>query len=217
MIVAMLTLALSPASSQAASVPGTWHLKKVPDPVLADVSAAIYLAGDSLTFNAWAYSGTSERIQKQGWILSGFEIHSGMEVWELAPRLEPDLDDLPQTVVIALGMNDLVMGTSAREFRRYVRELIDLLGERRVIWIGLHSPSGLALEGRARAFNRAIKRQMKRSRDYKFANWSRLYSANPDWVSPDDPTGIHLSVEGSVGLTTLMLKRLDSFGINRNS
>ena len=210
-IIAVFSAALlwmTPHPAQAQSTPGAWHLQQLPDPALTDDASALYLAGDSLTFNAWAFSGTSERLIAQGWALSGFEIHSGMEVWELPPRLEPVIDDVPQTVVIALGMNDLIAGGSVREFRANVRRVLDLLGDRRVVWIGLHSPVGLDLAKRTRAFNRAIAREVKRRPTAVFGNWSRVLDRNPEWVHPDDPTGIHLSVAGSRGLTGLMIRRL---------
>ena len=198
----------SPHAIWAESVPGVWHLQQDPDPRRSTDPAAIYLAGDSLTFDAWASAGLERRIERQGWLLSGYEIHGGMEVAELVPRLRPVIDAVPQTVVIALGTNDLVSGVSARDFRSSVRKLLRLLGDRRVIWIGLHRPTGMDIADRTRRFNRTIRREVNARPQARFARWSQVLARNPSWIRDDDPLGVHLSRAGSRGLSNLMIRQL---------
>jgi hypothetical protein len=198
----------TPHGAQARSEPGVWHLQQDPDPRLSTHPAAVYVAGDSLAFDAWAYAGLDRRVQRQGWRLSGFEIHAGMEVWELVERLEPVVDAVPQTVVIALGTNDLVFDVSVRDFRSSVRELLQLLGERRVIWIGLHKPTGMDIADRTRRFNRTIRREVNARPQARFARWSQVLARNPAWIREEDPFGIHLSAAGSKGFASLMIRQL---------
>lgn len=197
-----------PHGAQAASVPGVWHLQQDPYPRLSMNPGAFYLVGDSLTFGVWSAGNFHGRIGRQGWMLSGHEIHGGMELWELQPRLERVIDDVPQTVVIALGTNDLVAGGSVHSFRLAVRRVLHLLADRRVIWIGLHEPVGWNLADRTRAFNRVIKRELLKRPSAVFGNWSRLYDRNPGWLPPDDPTGVHLTEAGSRALTGLIIRQL---------
>ncbi len=198
----------TPQATWAESLPGVWHLQQDPDPRLSTDPAAVYLAGDSLAFDAWAYAGLDRRIQRQGWRLSGYEIHAGMEVAELAPRLRPVIDAIPQTVVIALGTNDLVFDVSVRDFRSSVRELLRLLGDRRVIWIGLHKPTGMDIADRTRRFNRTIRREVNARPQARFARWSQALARNPSWIREKDTFGIHLSKSGSKGFGSLMIRQL---------
>lgn len=156
--------------------------------------ARVLLIGDSLT--RASRGATIHRLKKDGWTPTvrcwgGKRLDWGISQIKRAKHL----DQLPQTVVIALGTNDMRLiqrpVTSAR-----VNALLDAIGpDRQVLWVTTHFEGGMSQAGdRERWFNQLLREQAQSRPNLRLIEWAKL--AREQGLHTRD--GIHYGREGSL-------------------
>jgi lysophospholipase L1-like esterase len=147
------------ASARLSSHPST----TVPAPTHA--TGPVYVLGDSLTLGMVPYLPPllpGRRVDIDGKI--GRTATDGLAI--VATRRA----SLPPTVVVALGTNDV---ESSDQFAAVIDQIMALLGNRRVIWVNIASPT-------ARPFNRDLAAARARFRNLELIDWASLMAAHPE-------------------------------------
>lgn len=93
----------------------------------------VFVVGDSLTVGVEPWLASD--LVEQGWTLDGVDARVGRGVSEGLNRLQADAADLPDTVLVALGTNDL--GATPAEVEGWLSNARDIVGGRRLIWVNL--------------------------------------------------------------------------------
>ena len=96
-------------------------------------SKQIFVVGDSLTAGAQPWLAAD--LAQRGWTLDGVDARVGREVTEGMSILRAQAADLPQTVMVALGTNDL--GATRTDVDGWLRTARQIVGSRRLIWVNL--------------------------------------------------------------------------------
>jgi len=153
------------AAARLTSHPSTTAPPPVPPP-----SGPVYVLGDSLTVGMSPYlpallPGRSVEIDGK----TGRTATEGLDI--LATRKAP----LPSTVVMALGTNDV---ESPEQFTAVINESMALLGQRRVIWVNIASPT-------ERPFNVDLDAARTRYRNLEVIDWARVMAAHPEDLVAD--------------------------------
>jgi len=96
-------------------------------------SKQIFVVGDSLTAGAepWLAADLGQR----GWALEGVDARVGRQVSTGLSILRAQSGDLPGTVMVALGTNDL--GAKKADVEVWLRTARQIVGSRRLIWVNL--------------------------------------------------------------------------------
>jgi hypothetical protein len=93
----------------------------------------VFVVGDSLTVGADPWLAGA--VSAQGWQLAGVDARVGRPVDEGLSILRADADQLPRTVVVALGTNDL--WATPADVDRWVATARAIVGDRRLVWVNL--------------------------------------------------------------------------------
>ena len=127
----------------------------------------VLVIGDSLTRNA--RSPLTRKLRKSGWTPT-VRCFGGKRLdWAIAQaKRAQEIDQLPDTVVIAVGTNDMRWidrGTT----KARMRQLLDVLGgERTVLWVDTYASGGDRFtRSKEKWFNRQVKR-LARANDNVF-------------------------------------------------
>ena len=155
--------------------------------------ARVLIIGDSLTREARPW--TSRALRSDGWTPT-FRCWGGKRLdWGIAQvRRARELKQLPDTVVIALGTNDMSY-IDQNTTRRRVNTILDVIGPKRtVVWVNTHFAGGLA-PSRAREawFNGLLRDQASKRDNLVVLDWAEYARANG--IRTRD--GIHYRADGS--------------------
>lgn len=155
--------------------------------------ARVLVIGDSLTREARPW--TIRALRADGWTPT-VRCWGGKRLdWGISQvRRARALKQLPDTVVIALGTNDMSHGDQ-NTTRRQVGEILDLIGRKRtVVWINTHFSGGLA-PSRAREvwFNKLLTDQARQRDNLVVLDWAEYARARK--VHSRD--GVHYRADGS--------------------
>lgn len=176
-----------------------------PVPALARHPASVAIVGDSLAVDAWLGGQLPARVSALGWTVSGLYAQGGVLLPEMIDRLGPIVGDLPPTVVVVLGTNDLSWGADPATFGSDVRRMLRLLGpDRRVAWLTLYTGCGPPCTARQQEFNAVLARLDARWRRLVVADWAGAVTADPTLLRSDDPWSTHPSETGSAVIADLM-------------
>jgi len=155
--------------------------------------ARVLVIGDSLTREARPW--TNRALRADGWTPT-IRCWGGKRLdWGIAQvRRARALKQLPDTVVIALGTNDMSY-IDQNTTRRRVNDILDLLGpERTVVWINTHFAGGLAPSRAREAWFNGLLRDQARQRDNLVVlDWAQYARARG--IRTRD--GVHYRADGS--------------------
>jgi len=93
----------------------------------------VFVVGDSLTVGTEPWLASD--LGQQGWTLDGVDARVGRGVPEGLNILRDQSTPLPDTVVIALGTNNL--GATSGDVLGWLRTARSIVGTRRLIWVNL--------------------------------------------------------------------------------
>lgn len=155
--------------------------------------ARVLVIGDSLTRDARPW--TERALRGDGWTPT-IRCWGGKRLdWGISQvRRAKALKQLPNTVVIALGTNDMTYSDQDTT-RRRVNQILDVIGPKRtVVWINMHFAGGLA-PSRAREtwFNGLLREQARQRDNLVVLEWAEYARANG--VRSRD--GVHYPSSGS--------------------
>jgi lysophospholipase L1-like esterase len=111
-----------------------WATKAVPRPLPAG-ETQVFVVGDSLTIGARPW--LARDLRRLDGRLVGVNARVSRHVDEGLTVLRKMGDSLPETVMVALGTNDLQAST--RQVDRWLRTARQLVGDRRLIWVNLRA------------------------------------------------------------------------------
>lgn len=200
-LVGAMTMGLSPASGADPSWPKQVGWKGCPAPTWPTQKAAglaggarILVIGDSLTRESRTPLVT--KLRQDGWTPT-IRCWGGKRMdWGIAQiRRAKKLGQLPDTVVMALGINDMRLIARPITAQR-VRTALDALGtDRTIYWVNMHfagpgSP-GLAKE---RWFNRLLRAEAAKRPNLRIVDWAQW--ARDRGIRPRD--GLHYGAVGRV-------------------
>jgi len=155
--------------------------------------ARVLVIGDSLTRDARPW--TDRALRGDGWTPM-FRCWGGKRLdWGISQvRRAKALKQLPNTVVIALGTNDMSY-IDQNTTRRRVNQILDIVGPKRsVVWINMHFAGGLAPSRAREAWFNGLLRDQARQRDNLVVlDWAEYARANG--VRSRD--GVHYPAAGS--------------------
>lgn len=152
-------------------------------------SGRVFVVGDSLTVGTEPWLRGD--LQRRGWHLTGVDARIGRPVAEGLAVLRADRKDLPGTVVVALGTNDL--GASPQLVATWLRTARAIVGPRRLVWVNLCLADNVGSRLAAyRATNAALRKEAPRY-GIEVADWCTYASARGITPGPD---GIHYDSAG---------------------
>jgi hypothetical protein len=174
--------------------------------------ARVLVIGDSLTREARPW--TTRALRADGWTPT-IRCWGGKRLdWGISQvRRARALKQLPDTVVIALGTNDMSY-IDQNTTRRRVVEILDLLGPKRtVVWINTHFSGGLA-PSRAREawFNGLLVDQARERDNLVVLDWAK-YAREIGVRSRD---GVHYRSDGSKARAEALRAILADVAMARN-
>jgi lysophospholipase L1-like esterase len=156
--------------------------------------ARVLVIGDSLTRESRV--ATIHRLQKDGWTPTircwgGKRLDWGIEQVQRAKQRK----QLPATVVIALGTNDMRLIPRSITADR-ITTILDALGpDRQVLWVTTHLEGGMSQAGeRERWFNAQLRAQAKNRPNLRLVEWAK--SAREQKIRTRD--GFHYQRTGYV-------------------
>jgi len=97
------------------------------------LSRTVFIVGDSLTVDAMPFLPTT--LAQVDWRASDIDAEHGRRTPEGLAVLAAHHDDLPPTVMVALGTNDL--DATAEQIDDWVHQARVLVGNRRLVWVNL--------------------------------------------------------------------------------
>jgi lysophospholipase L1-like esterase len=171
----------------------------------------VLVIGDSLTRDA--LPALERVLTRDGWnptvrCWGGKRLDWGID----QVRRAKALDQLPDTVVLALGTNDM-WRVAPRLTRTRIDQMLQALGPKRtVFWVNLHFDGGLA-PSRAKEtwFNNELVRQTKRRPNLTVIDWAG--TARAAGVRTRD--GVHYPVAGSQARAAAIATALADFATTR--
>lgn len=181
------------SAAQRAEAP---EIQRGPSPWLTGKSSAVFFAGDSLTYDTWHWAELERKATKAGWRVSGVWARGGLRASQLAagwPRLA---EDLPGTVLVAIGANDVMHDTHVGDFRRAISRIIRLSPARRVILVSIYARSDPLLAAREARLNAVLRSVARSNARVSLVDWGVRVDRNPSWPVPDEVFRIHLTPEG---------------------
>lgn len=156
-------------------------------------STAVFVVGDSLTVGA--LDAIPAAMEERGITLAGVDARNGRTTPQGLAVLEDAAPDLPGTVLMALGTNDVFFATE-RAVDAWLATARSIVGDRRLIWVNVHvDPSKSELEALERwdEINAWLAAAARRY-DIELADWAVWASINGVNVGPD---GVHYAAEAS--------------------
>jgi lysophospholipase L1-like esterase len=148
----------------------------------------VFVVGDSLTVGTEPWLRAD--ISRRSWTLTGVDARVGRPVAEGLSVLRQRGPQLPSTVVIALGTNNL--GASSQAVAGWLRQARAIAGNRRIIWVNLCLSPAVPRLGSYRALNTLLAKLAPRH-GVQVANWCAYALAHH--ISPG-PDGIHYGPAG---------------------
>jgi hypothetical protein len=134
--------------------------------------ARVLVIGDSLTRES--RTATINRLQRDGWTPTircwgGKRLDWGIDQVKRAKKR----NQLPSTVVIALGTNDMRLIPRSVTAKR-IATILDAVGpDRQVLWVATHLEGGMSQAGdRERWFNQQIRKQAKSRPNVHVLDWA---------------------------------------------
>lgn len=153
-------------------------------PTATTGSRRVFVVGDSLTLGTEPYLAAA--MHRRGWTLTRVDARGGRPVNDGFAVLRTQRARLPQTVVIALGTNNLWQGPAA--VPGWLRTARAIVGDRRLIWVNLCLNDKVASWLRPyRAIDAALRTDAPRY-GVEVADWCGY--ATRHYISPG-PDGIH--------------------------
>jgi hypothetical protein len=176
--------------------PGVLHVKVPPKRSMRGAKDAVFVVGDSLTFDTWVWGGLKRVLRSAQLRVSGVDAQGGMQIVEARERIEAARQYLPGIVLLAVGANDVTHGTSPARFRREVERIVDALDGRTLVVVDVFARSDSLLAGRERRLNDVLATLAHLESNVTLARWTVTMSKRPDYVLPSDPFQLHLTREG---------------------
>lgn len=152
---------------------------------------AVLVVGDSLTVGAADFGGLRTKLQDAGFsptisARTGRGVQWGLSVLQSAGG------DLPSTVVIALGTNDVASGRSTKSFGALVDDVMKTVGgDRFVLWVNLDLDATTWGAEQAARFNRVLREKANTYGNLAVADWQTF--AADAWLASDF---VHLNGKG---------------------
>ena len=122
-----VAVALDPTTAPPATVPPT-TAESIP------ASQSVLVVGDSLTANSLPW--LPDELRGVHWVATAIDAVHGRKTAQGLAVLAAHGNDLPPTVLIALGTNDLA--ATPADVNGWVQQARSLVGNRRLIWVNLH-------------------------------------------------------------------------------
>ena len=97
-------------------------------------ASEVFVLGDSLTVGVQPY--LRRELARKGWRLTGVDARVFRTTAEGLRILRTKARRLPDTVLVALGANDV--NATRAQVTEWVRSARSIVGDRRLIWINLH-------------------------------------------------------------------------------
>ena len=185
-----------PSQSPAAMRSEAPEVLEGPMPAMRRMPGAVFFAGDSLTYDTWHWAGLRFEAQLRGWKVSGARARGGLRAGELADMWPGFARNLPGRVLVAIGANDVIFGTSPTDFKRAISRIIRLSPGRIVVLVGIYVRSDPLVASREEALNSVLRELGEAKGRVRYADWGSLVHAHPTWPLPSDVFRIHLTPEG---------------------
>lgn len=138
----------------------------------------VVVIGDSLTRNG--RSPLTRKLRQAGWTPT-IRCFGGKRLdWAIAQaKRAKQIDQLPQTVIIAIGTNDM-RWIDRRTTRARMEELIEVLGPRRtIVWVDTYASGGDRFtREKERWFNRQVKKLSAENENVHRIAWGRYARSN---------------------------------------
>lgn len=201
-LVALCALLIAPAAHADSTWPRNPGWRGCPSPTYAAPAfpapepgqgERVLVIGDSLTRDA--LPALERALERDGWTPT-VRCWGGKRLdWGIAQvRRARALDQLPATVVIALGTNDM-WRVSPSVTRQRMDQILNMLGPgRTVLWVNLHFEGGIApSRSREAWFNQQLERQARKRPNLTVIDWAG--TARTTGVRTRD--GVHYRAVGS--------------------
>lgn len=167
-----------------------------PDPRFRGSAHAVFFAGDSLTHDAWFFGSLASQTRARGLDVSGIYAQGGLRAGRLESLWPRFAGALPAHVVIAIGTNDVILGTRPAVFASRIKGILRMTSSSHVVLVGIFAESDASVAARAAVLN-ALLRTIARGRSrVVFADWARLRERHPQWALAGDPFAVHLTDAG---------------------
>ena len=166
-------------------------------------NTTLLVLGDSLTWGSnyfaksqsrLAASGTFNTVVVDGWwsrriggIVS--TTYSGANTYKKLTKEGLQ----PTAVIVALGTNDVFFLSKKRDFAVIIRELMDAIGPRPVVWLNVHRVESATTAARSRVFNTTLTRVLAEYPLASVYDWVATVTQNPSLMAFDK---IHLQPNG---------------------
>lgn len=112
-----------------------------------------------------------------------------------------------KTWIVELGTND---GNNPAAFTRYIQQIMDLAGPRKVFWINTYRPESNVL-GIATENNATLALLSKQYPNLSIIDWNSAASANLAWFA-NDSMKIHPNIDGKEALMSIVLAAVTGNG-----
>jgi lysophospholipase L1-like esterase len=183
-LVAVLVLAACGVGERPSLGPTTTETIKLPKG-----AASVYVIGDSLTVGTEPY--LRRELAARGWRLAGVDARISRTVEEGLRVLRAKERRLPETVMLALGSNDLF--ASQAQVEAWVETARETAGTRRLIWVNVYVDVKRAplLKG-YRVINRGLSAAAVQH-NVEIADWNRWMTRHR---APMQRDGVHYTPVG---------------------
>jgi lysophospholipase L1-like esterase len=161
--------------------------------------SGVAVVGDSLTV---PISGAlRQQLVKAGWkdvrvdAAVGREIAtSGLVSSGVAAVVELKKQGFdPPAWIVALGTNDVATTGDPKVMRTRVEQLVDAIGDRRILWVNIWRADTPVLSERARQFNEVLASVASERSNVDVDDWAREADGRPELFGPDK---VHLNLRG---------------------
>jgi lysophospholipase L1-like esterase len=109
----------------------------------------------------------------------------------------------PDAVIVALGSNDLQQSPKASFYLREIRELLNLIGQRPVVWVNVYRTDSPSYPKRSATFNEALLDATSEFPNLTILDWASELVANPRWLAFDK---LHLQPIGYRARATMYVQ-----------
>ena len=181
----------------------------------ATETRTLLVLGDSLTWGA-AYKGFGNVVPKLN-ALGTFEkvIVDGVHARNISGPARTSRNGVktykdytkkgivPDAVIVALGSNDLQQSPKTSFYLREIRELLNLIGPRPVVWVNVYRTDLPIYPKRSATFNEALLVATSEYLNLTILDWSTELIANPKWLAFDK---LHLQPVGYRARATMYVQ-----------
>jgi lysophospholipase L1-like esterase len=181
----------------------------------ATETRTLLVLGDSLTWGA-AYKGFGNVVPKLN-ALGTFQkvIVDGVHARNISGPARTSRNGVktykdyikkgivPDAVIVALGSNDLQQSPKTSFYLREIRELLNLIGPRPVVWVNVYRTDLPIYPKRSATFNEALLVATSEYPNLTILDWSTELIANPKWLAFDK---LHLQPVGYRARATMYVQ-----------